>query len=533
MQESNGGSEGRAIARRASVVASGTLISRILGAVRDAVIAACFPVHGTDAFFVAFTIPNSLRVLLGEGAVANAFIPVFSELKEKHGLGRARAFYAALTGAMLLVLAGVTAAGILLARPLVTLYAAGFRSQPGKFETTVELTRLLFPYIFFMGAAALGMAALNALRRFFVPAFAPALLNVSLIAAPFVFVPVALFFGMPPLGALGIGVLVGGLLQAAVQLPALGSVGMLNRPRLGFDDPGVRKAFRLMAPLMLGVGVYQVNVMLTRLFASYLPSGSQSYLYYGQRLVEIPQGMFALAIASATLPSLADLRNRGEHDEAKQTFAYGIRLSLFVAIPSSVLLAVLAGPVVTVFFARGAFGGFQAAETARSLVWMAAGVWAIAAVRGVVQMFFAYNDTRTPVLCSALNLAVFASLSLLLMQPMRHMGIAAATSAAAVVQLGALLLLLRRRIGAYPVSGLLFCALRCAVAGALAGAAAYAVAMLGRWEAGGNDPRNIAVLLLCLLSAGLLYLLVARLLRSPELGDILGLLRRAGHRGGA
>ncbi len=530
MQQSDGTGEGRAIARRASVVASGTLISRILGAVRDAVIAACFPVHGTDAFFVAFTIPNSLRVILGEGAVASAFIPVFSETKEKQGMERARAFYGALTGSMLLVLALVALAGALLAEPLVTLYAAGFRSEPGKFETTVYLTRLLFPYLFFVGAAALGMAALNALRRFFVPAFAPALLNLSLIAAPFVFVPLALGWGMPALAGLGIGVLVGGLLQAAVQLPALGRAGMAARPRLGFGDPGVRKVLRLMAPLMLGVGVYQVNVMLTRLFASYLPSGSQSYLYYGQRLVEIPQGMFALAIASATLPSLADLRNRGEHDQAKQTFVYGIQLSLFVAIPSSILLAVLAEPVVTVLFGRGAFGGLQAVETARSLVWMAAGVWAVAAVRGVVQMYFAYNDTRTPVLCSALNLAVFAGLSLLLMHPMRHMGIAAATSGAAMVQLGALLILLKRRVGAYPVSPLGLCVLRCALAGSLAAAGAQALSGLGRWEQGGNDLRNIAVLLGCLLLAALLYLVAARLLRAPELDDLLRLLR--GRRGG-
>ena len=526
MRERGGASEGRAIARRASVVSSGTLISRVLGAARDAVIAACFPVSGTDAFFVAFTIPNSLRVILGEGAVASAFIPVFSETKEKQGMQRARAFYGALTGSMLLVLAAVAATGVLLAEPLVTLYAAGFRNQPGKFETTVYLTRLLFPYLFFVGAAALGMSALNALGRFFIPAFAPALLNLSLIAAPFVFVPLALGWGIPALAGLGIGALLGGLLQAVVQLPALGRAGMATRPRLGFDDPGVRKVLRLMAPLMLGLGVYQVNVMLTRLFASYLPSGSQSYLYYGQRLVEIPQGMFALAIASATLPSLADLRNRGEHEKAKQTFVYSIQLSFFVAIPSSILLAVLAEPVVTVLFGRGAFGGVQAAETARSLVWMAAGVWAIAAVRGVVQMFFAFNDTRTPVLCSALNLAVFAGLSLLLMRPMRHMGIAAATSVAAVVQLGALLILLRRRVGAYSFSLLALSALRCAVAGGLAAAGAYALSGLGRWEQGGNDPGNIAVLLGCLLLATLLYLVAALLLRAPELDDFLRLIPR-------
>jgi putative peptidoglycan lipid II flippase len=271
---------------------------------------------------------------------------------------------------------------------------------------------------------------------------------------------------------------------------------------------------------MLGVGVYEINILLTRLFASYLPSGSQSYLYYGQRLAEIPQGMFALAIASATLPSLADLRNRGEHDTAKKTFVYSFRLSLFVAIPASMALAVLAQPIVTVLFGRGAFGSFQIMETARSLVWMAAGVWAVASVRSVIQMYFAYNDTRTPVLCSALNVAVFAGLSLSLMGPMRHMGIAAATSAGALVQLSALLILLRRRIGRFALGEVLAGALRCVVAaGAMAGAV-HGVALLGRWERGGNDPLNIAVLVGAVVSGIAVYLIGARLLRCPELEEL-------------
>ncbi len=525
MAEPEAAGERDAIPRRAATVAAGTLASRALGAVRDAVIAASFAVGATDTFFVAFTIPNALRVMLGEGAVANAFIPVFSEYRQKDGWERARSFYAALSGAMIAILIAVSLIGVLAAPQLVTLYAAGFRAEPGKFETTVGLTRLLFPYIFLIGLAALGMGALNTLRRFFVPAFAPSLLNLSMIAAPFLFVPVALALHLPPIAGLAIGALVGGALQVVVQFPALAKLGMLNLPRLDFNDPGVRKALRLMMPLMLGVGVYEINIMLARLFASCLPPGSQSFLYYGQRLVEIPQGMFALAIASATLPTLADLRNRGQHDQAKDTFLHSVRLSLFVAIPSSIALAVLAEPTVTVIFGRGAFGREQVLETARALVWMAVGVWAVASVRNVVQMYYAYNDTRTPVLCSAFNLAVFASCSLALMGPMRHMGIAAATSAAAMAQLFALLVLLRRRIGSYAIRPLLTSALRCATSGCLMGLVVYGLSQLGSWEKGGNHLPNLLVYLGTLSGGVVSYVALARLLRAPELADVFRALR--------
>lgn len=517
--------EGRSIARRAAIVASGTLTSRVLGAVRDAVIAACFAVSATDAFFVAFTIPNTLRALLAEGAVSNAFIPVFSEVREKQGHERARDFYAALSGSMLVVLVVVSVVGVLIAPQLVTLYAAGYKSNPEKFSTTVEIARVVFPYILFMGIAALAMAALNTLKRFAVPAFAPSLLNLCMISAPLLFTPVALRLDMPPIFGLAMSALLGGLLQAAVHIPALARAKMLCWPRIDFRNPGVRKVLRLMAPLMLGVGIYQINILLSRLFASYLPAGSQSFLYYGQRLVEIPQGMFALAVASATLPTLAAQRNRGQHDEAKNTFCYSFRLSLFISIPASVAIAILAVPIVTIVFGRGAFRTDLVMETARSLIWMALGVWAVASVRNTIQMFFAYNDTKIPVLCSGLNLIVFTLLSFILMGSMRHVGIAAATSTAAFVQLSALLLLLRRRIGDFGFRSLLYTALRCSAMSGVMTPAIFLVASLGRWELGGNDPRNIVVFFASLLSGLAVYFALAYLLRAPELSELWSAMR--------
>lgn len=513
--------ENYTITRRAGLVACGTLTSRLLGAVRDAVIAASFTVGLTDAFFVAFTIPNALRALLAEGAINNAVIPVLSEVKEKRGESRAREFFASLTGMMLLILTVVSLLGVIFAPQLVTLYAAGFKAEPHKFETTVTLARIVFPYLFFIGIAALSTGALQTLKNFFIPAFAPAFFNISMIVAPIIFVPLVVAFGMPAIISLPIGALVGGLLQSLFQFPSLIKVRMFNRPRLNLDDRYVRKVLRLMVPLILGIGVYQINILLTRLLASYLPSGSQSYLFYGQRLVEIPQGMFALAIASATLPSIASLRNRGFHEQAKQTFIYSLRLSLFVSIPASTFLAIMALPTVTVFFGRGAFRTEMVMETSRSLIWMAAGVWAIASNRNIVQMFFAYNDTRSPVLCSALNLLVFVTVSVLLIGSSGHVGIAAATSCAAMVQLMSLLILLHRRIDGFDLKSILLSVGRCSIASCTMAVLLFFISSYGKWEQGGNDPINILVFVGSLVTAGIGYLSAAYLLKVPELREIV------------
>lgn len=521
--------EQHAIAKRASLVAVGTLVSRLLGALRDAVFAACYAVSATDAFFVAFTIPNALRVILGEGAVSAAFVPVLSEIKEKEGLRRAQRFYASLSGAMLVILVVVSVLGVWLAEPLTTLYAAGYQQEPGKLELTARLTRQMFPYIFLMGVAALGMGALHTMKRFFAPAVAPALLNVSLIAAPFVFTPLAVSWGMHPIEGLSIGVLLGGALHVLAQLPSLRAVGMAQMPRVDFADPAVRKALLKLVPLMFGVGVYQVNLILSRLFASYLPEGAQSFLYYGQRLVDIPQGMFALAIASATLPSLAQLRHQGKDTEVQDTFRYGMRLSLLVALPSSVALAVLAYPSVVVLFGHGKFDALAASETARSLVWMAAGVWAVTCVRNVVQLYYAYDDTRTPVVCSTINLLVFASLSLGLMDRLGHSAIAAGSSAAAVVQLLALLAFTRRSpIGKVALSPVLTATLRFGIASMAMAAVTWSVANLIEFRVSDDAPRALQTLVLALAAvAGLVsYVGTAYLLRSPEVTDLGGALLR-------
>ncbi len=518
---------GSTIARRAGVVAAGTLTSRVLGFARDIVFAAVFPTGATDLFYVAFTIPNALRVLLGEGAVSAAVVPVFSQVRAADGEEAARTYFARLTGLLGLVLAIVTVLGVVAAPLLVSVYATGYLLEaPEKYADTVTLTRVVFPYIFFLGLAALGMGGLNALRRFAVPAFAPALLNVALIAAAFLLVEPALALGLPLVGALALGALIGGALQLVAQWPAQRAAGLLRAPQLTLRDPAVKKTLSLMVPVLAGFGVYQVNTMLGRTFLSFSGEGAQSYIYYGQRLVEIPQGMFALAIAGASLPTLSDLRAKGDLPRIRELFGYSLRLTLLLAIPSSVILAVLAEPIVAVAFGRGAFERADVIETARSLLWQAAGVWAIASVRTVVPLYYAFNDTRTPVIASAVNLVVFAGVALALLGPLDHVGVAIALSAAGVAQLFTLLALLRSKVGRLGLRAVVTSAARIGVASAAMGAACWAVARYGDWARGGHSATNVLVLLGAIAAGGTVFLAVAALLRAPELRDLLAAVRR-------
>jgi putative peptidoglycan lipid II flippase len=302
-------------------------------------------------------------------------------------------------------------------------------------------------------------------------------------------------------------------------------------PRLELGSPVVKRAATLLVPLTMGLGVYQVNVMLARLFASYLDEGAQSYLYYGQRLVEIPQGMFALALASASLPRLSSLRAQGDAAGLRTTFVTGLRQALFVALPASALLVALAEPIVTVLFGRGAFERQSVIETSSSLLWQGAGVAFIALVRVVVPVFYAHQDTRSPVWASLANLAAFSALAYFLREPLGHVGIAVAISAAGLVQFAVLWGLLRaRHPEVLPLAAdratLARSCVRLVVASIAAGLAGFGVGQLGEWSAGGNDLRNIAVLIAASLAAGVSYVGVCALLRAPELGEIVAALRR-------
>ncbi|MGH7329933.1 MAG: murein biosynthesis integral membrane protein MurJ, partial [Polyangiaceae bacterium] len=351
MTTADGEQERKKLLGRAGIVGAGTLASRVLGLGRDMALAAIFRRSETDAFFVAFTIPNALRQLLGEGAIASAVVPVLSaKLAEDDGDAAGKAFFARIRGVSLVALTIVTLLGVAFAEPLTELFAAGYHAEPGEFERTVHLTRIVFPYLFFMGTAALGMAALNAKRKFAVAAFAPGLLNVAFIAAAFLLPGPFEKMGIDRSTAIAVGALVGGFLQVIAQWPALRAIGFADRPLIDFKDPAVRDALRRIAPMMFGIGVYYVDLVISRRFLSELGTGAQSYFTWAMRLCDFPQGIFVMALSTAALPSLSEFAARGAHDELGKTFAHGIRLALFVAIPASVALALLAEPLVVALF---------------------------------------------------------------------------------------------------------------------------------------------------------------------------------------
>jgi putative peptidoglycan lipid II flippase len=513
-------SERGAIAGRAGIVGAGTLVSRVLGLGRDLVLAAFFPRAATDLFFVAFTIPNALRQLLAEGALASAFVPVLAKVEEEEGKAAAEAFYAKLRGAMWVVLAIVCVLGVAAAPWLCELFAAGFHARPGAFERTVALTRAVFPYLFFMGLAAIGAGALQTRKLFGVAAFAPALLNVAMIMCAIALAPVLGRHGVDPLYALAIGALIGGALQVWAQMPDLRRAGFTQRLRIDFSDPHLRDVVRRIAPMTLGLMIYEVDLVLSRRFLSQAGEGANSWFYYAQRLCDFPQGIFALALATATLPSLAKLVARGDRKEVAETAAHAFRLALFVGIPASALLFALARPLVIAVFARGAFDQVSVDGTAAALMVQGLGVVFVAMVRQLVPLYYALGDTKTPVWISGVDLCAFIAIALLTRGPLGHVGVSWAVTGSSLVQMALLMMLLRTRLPELRWSMIGKTVVTVTVASAVAGALGYFAARalpIGKLVpaiAGGT-----------IFVVG--FVIVCRVLRNDELAEIgAGLSRR-------
>lgn len=518
-----GAEERKKLVGRAGIVGAGTLASRVLGLGRDMALAAMFRREETDAFFVAFTIPNALRQLLGEGAISSAVVPVLSEkLAEDDGDVAAKAFFSRIRGVSLLALTVVTLAGMALAGPLTELFAAGYHDVPGEFERTVHLTRIVFPYLFFMGTAALGMAALNAKKKFAVAAFAPALLNVAFIAAAFLLPAPFERMGIDRSTAIAVGALVGGLLQVVAQWPALRKIGFVSRPILDLADPAVRDALRRIAPMTFGIGVYYVDLVISRRFLSELGTGAQSYFTWAMRLCDFPQGIFVMALSTAALPSLSEFAARGAHDELGKTFAHGMRLALFVAIPASLAFALLAEPLVVTLFQRGEFDPAAAHETARALFWQGGAIWTVAVVRQCVPVFYALGDTKTPVVVSALDLLAFIALAFGLTGSQGHVGVSIAVAGSSFVQMALLVVFLSRKLENSHAGEIFVSSLRTAGASLVAVLLAWTLA---RYLAGAGVPRALPGLV-AFAVFGVVFLVATHLLRSPELAALTGGLRR-------
>jgi len=425
-----------------ATVSSMTLLSRVLGFVRDFVIARTFGAGMlTDAFFVAFKLPNLLRRLFAEGAFSQAFVPVLGEYKNRRGADETRQLVDRVVSLLFLVVLTVTLLGMAAASLLVYISAPGFTDDPEKFALTVQLTRITFPYILFMSLVALAGGVLNTWSRFAVPAFTPVLLNVS-------FILMALYAAPhfePPIMALGWAVFLGGALQLAFQLPALRRIGMLPRFSLSLRDEGVRRIFRLMGPAVLGVSVAQVSLLLNTVFASFLATGSVSWLYYADRLMEFPAGMLGAALGTVLLPSLARYHAGEQHDEYSQLLDWGLRLTFLLAAPAALALAILAVPLITTLFYHGAFTATDVLMTRNALLAYSVGLLGLILVKVLAPGFYARQNVRTPVKIALLSLAATQIMNLLLIGSLQHAGLALSIGLAASLNAGLLYLGLRRQ----------------------------------------------------------------------------------------
>ncbi len=427
----------------AGLIGTATFTSRILGFFRDIVLAQLFGAStSADAFYVAYRIPNLLRELLAEGSMSSAFIPVFTEYHTLRSKEETWELANAAFTTLLTIMTVVTILGILAAPGLVWLLAPGFHEEAAKLATTTLLTQVMFPYLFFVSLAALAMGILNSLRAFAWPALSPVFFNVCII---FFALGISPLF-QEPIVAVAVGVVVGGLVQFLVQLPAIHKRGMLFSWRFNPGHPGVRQMGLLILPTLLGLSVTQVNITVNTILASFF-SGGPTYLFYGTRLVQFPMGIFGVALSTAILPTLSAYAARGEMEDLRLTINYGLRMILFIMLPAMTGLIFLGEPIIHLFFEHGAFSAQDTAATAGVLMALAIGLWAFAGYRILATSFYSLQDTKTPTIAAVIGMGTNLVLALLLIKPFEYRGLALATALAAMVNTGILLTILARRLG--------------------------------------------------------------------------------------
>jgi putative peptidoglycan lipid II flippase len=407
-----------------ATVSSMTLVSRILGFVRDVLIARLFGAGlATDAFFVAFRIPNLLRRLFAEGAFSQAFVPVLSEYRTRRGDAETKLLVDRTATLLALGLVAVTALGVVAAPAIIYISAPGFAASPAKFDLTVAMLRVTFPYILFISLVSLAGGILNTWSRFAIPALTPALLNLSFIFGALFFAP---YFD-PPVMVLAWAVFVGGILQLGFQVPALAKIGMLPRPRLSFSDPGVRRILVLMAPAAFGVSVGQISLLINTIFASFLENGSVSWLYYADRLMEFPTGLLGVALGTILLPSLSKYHSASDEGEYSKLLDWGLRLTVILAAPAAVAFALLSVPLVATLFHYGRFGEHDLWMTRQALIAYSAGLLGLILVKILAPGFYARQNIRTPVRIAIVTLIATQLMNAVFILSLKQGGLQAAT----------------------------------------------------------------------------------------------------------
>jgi putative peptidoglycan lipid II flippase len=410
--------------RALATVSSMTLLSRVLGLVRDILIAALFKTgFVTDAFFVAFRIPNLLRRLFAEGAFSQAFVPVLSEYRARRGDSETRLLVDRTATLLALALLAATVLGVVGAPIVIYVSAPGFAATPEKFDLTVAMLRITFPYIFFISLVSFAAGILNTWSRFAIPALTPTLLNLSFIIGALYAAP---YFN-PPAMVLAWAVFAGGVLQLAFQIPALAKIGMLPRPRLAFSDPGVRRILVLMGPAVLGVSVAQISLLVNTIIASFLGDGRVSWLYWADRLMEFPTGLLGVALGTILLPSLSKYHAESSDGEYSKLLDWGLRVTVLLSAPAAVALALLAVPLITTLFLHGQFGEHDVWMTRQALVAYSAGLIGLILVKVLAPGFYARQNIATPVRIAVLTLIATQAMNVLLVLSLKLGGLEATT----------------------------------------------------------------------------------------------------------
>jgi putative peptidoglycan lipid II flippase len=428
--------------RALAAISSLTLVSRILAFVRDVLIARVFGAGmATDAFFVAFKLPNLLRRLFAEGAFSQAFVPIFGEYKNRRGHDETKLLVDHVTTLLAIILFIVTLIGIIAAPILVYISAPGFVKDADKFALTVQLLRITSPYIFFISLVAVAAGILNTYNKFWVPAFAPILLNICFIGGALFLAP----YCDPPIMALGWAVFVAGIVQLAFQVPFLKKIGMLPTWRFSLSDAGVWRILKQMGPAVFGVSIAQISLIINTIFASFLVAGSVSWMYYADRLMEFPSGVLGAAIASILLPSLSKHYADSNTVEYSKLLDWGLRLIVMLTLPAALALGLIAVPLLATFFQHGVFSAHDVLMTRGALVGYSVGLIGMLSVKVLAPGFYARQDIRTPVKIGIITLLATQVMNLLFIGWIQHAGLALAIGLGSCFNAGTLFYLLRKR----------------------------------------------------------------------------------------
>ncbi len=514
--------EDHSVMKAAGLIGVATFSSRILGFIRDMVLARLFgATPAADAFFVAYRVPNLLRELFAEGSMSSAFIPVFTEYQTVKAKRDAWELASAVFTTLLTIVTGITILGVVVAPGIVWLLAPGFHDDPVQLGMTTLLTRIMFPYLLFISLAALAMGILNSMRAFAAPAFSPVFFNIFIIGCALFLSPT-----LPePILGVAMGVVAGGAAQFAMQLPGLSLRGMLFGFRFNPGHPGVRRIGALMVPSLLGLSVTQINITVSTILASFF-SGGPTYLFYGMRLIQFPLGIFGVALATAILPTLSAQAARGALDELRTTLGFGLRMILFIILPAMLGLILLRQPIVHLCFEHGSFTAHDTVETATAVLCYAVGLWAFAGVRIIVSAFYSLQDTKTPAITAAVAVGANLILSLIFMRTLGAPGLALATALAAMLNGAILVAVLNRRLGGMDWLSVGRSSLRVVVASLPLVFACFWVAGAQVW----THPEDwIAKTVMLVVAIGLSvtgYFGIHALLRSEELDVLWGIVKR-------